>query len=82
MWWLILEVSVDGTSQFLLTPDKLLTWRVLTRYCRQCGIQNKLLKDNTEAMIAWKENHKGDCKLNHNGSAPAMEGAGAKNLLH
>ena len=29
-------------------------------------------------MMAWKENHKGDCKLNHNGSAPAMEGAGAK----
>ena len=24
-------------------------------------------------MIAWKENHKGGCKLNHNGSAPAME---------
>ena len=24
-------------------------------------------------MIAWKENRKGGCKLNHNGSAPAME---------
>ena len=32
-------------------------------------------------MIAWKENHKDDCKLNHNGSAPAMEGAGAKTFF-
>ena len=84
-------VSVDGTWQrrgysslngvvvaISIDTGKILDLEILTRYCRQCEIQNKLLKDNIEALNAWKENHKGDCKLNHNGSAPAMEAAGAK----
>ena len=54
---------------------------ILTRYCRQCDIQNKLLKDNIEALNTWKENRRDQCKLNHDGAAPAMEVAGATRIF-
>ena len=89
-----IEVSVDGTWQrrgysslngvvvaISIDTGKIVDLEVLTRYCRQCDIQNKLLKDNIEALNVWKEKHKGDCKLNHNGSAPAMKAALAKTIF-
>ena len=54
---------------------------ILTRYCRQCDIQNKLLKDNIEALNTWKENHRDQCKQNHDGTAPAMEVSGATRIF-
>ena len=84
-------VSVDGTWQrrgytsmngvviaISIDMGKIIDLEILTWYCRLCDLQRKKLKDNVEALNAWMENHKEHCKINHVGSAPSMEAAGAK----
>ena len=63
-------VSVDGTWQkrgytslngavvaISIDIGQIVDLEILIRYCRQCDIQNKLLKNNIEALNTWKENH-------------------------
>ena len=70
-----ISVSVDGTRQkrgytslnvvivaISIDIGKIVDLEILTRYCRQCDIQNKLVKDNIEALNTWKENHRDQCK--------------------
>ena len=89
-----INVSIDGTWQkrgytslngvivaISIDIGKIVDLEILTRYCRHCDIQNKLLKDNIDALNTWKENHRDPCKLNHDGTAPAMEAAGATRIF-
>ena len=87
-------ISVDGSWQkrgytslngvitaISIDNGKIVDLEVLNRYCKQCDIQHRLLKDNLESLNTWKESHKNICKLNHEGTAPAMEAVGAQRIF-
>ena len=87
-------ISVDGIWQkrgytsfngviaaLSIGNGKIVHLEVLNRYCKQCDIQHRLLKANLESLNAWKESHKNICKLNHAGTAPAMEAVGAHRIF-
>ena len=87
-------VSVDGTWQrrgfsslngvvavISIDSGKLVDVEAMSRYCRECAIHTRLLQDDHDALAKWKESHKDDCKLSHEGSAPSMEPEGAKRIF-
>ena len=87
-------VSVDGTWQrrgfsslngvlvaVSIDSGKIVDIEPMSRYCRECSVNNRLLQDKPDELAAWKINHRQFCKLNHDGSAPSMEIEGAKRIF-
>ena len=82
-------VSVDGTWQrrgfsslngavaaISIDTGKVIDVPCLSKYCQGC-ISMELYKDSDpERYELWNSEHK--CSINHTGSAPAMEKAGAQ----
>ena len=54
---------------------QVLDFQIQTKRCKVCSL-NKLDEDSVE-FAKWWEEHQEDCELNHEGSSPAMEKAGA-----
>ena len=78
-------VSVDGTWQrrgfsslngvlvaVSIDSGKIVDIEPMSRYCRECSVNNHLLQDKPDELAAWKINHRQFCKLNHDSSAPSM----------
>ena len=87
-------VSVDGTWQrrgfsslngvvaaISIDSGKIIDVEPMSRYCRQCFVNTRLMEGDNNALELWKKNHKGYCKLNHQGSAPSMEPEGVKRIF-
>ena len=87
-------VSVDGTWQrrgftslngvlIAISVDngKIIDLECMSRYCRQCDVTKRRLKDQPYKLKMWMQEHKDECQLNHDGSAPSMEVEGAKALF-
>ena len=84
-------VSVDGTWQrkgyssmngvitaISVDNGKVLDTAILTKNCKACV---RMRSAEPETYQAWYEKHQSDCSLNHEGSSPAMETAGAKKMF-
>lgn len=82
-------VSVDGTWQrkgfsstlgvitaISVDIGKVLDVAILSKSCKGCTKMKKVVKSNPKLYERWKLTHR--CNLNHKGSSPAMEQAGAK----
>ena len=52
----------------------------MSRYCKQCRNKENLKKNDIDANNEWYTNH--SCKINHRGSAGAMEVTGAKRIFY
>ena len=87
-------VSVDGTWQkrgfssldgvvvtISVSSGKVLDCQVLSRTCKSCNMHSSLQQTNKEEYEKWKIKHINDCKLNHKGSSPSMENAGAVSIF-
>ena len=51
----------------------------MSRYCQRC-VQIEKCKNDSTKYEALKSEHQPVCKINHHGSAPSMEAAGAKQI--
>ena len=88
-------VSVDGTWQrrgyvslngvivaISIDVGKILDVEIMSRYCRQCNISKRTTyKDDDIGFQSWYQEHEPECNLNHDGTAPAMECAGALRIF-
>ena len=87
-------VSVDGTWQrrgftslngvvvvISIDSGKIIDIEPMSRYCRECAVYTRRLKDMPEELANWKITHKDNCKLTHEGSAPSMEVEGANRIF-
>ena len=72
--------SLNGSfTSISLATGKILDISVMSRYCKGCKSKENLKKTDNIAYETWRSNH--DCRLNHVGSAGAMEVAGAKQIF-
>ena len=53
----------------------------MSRHCRECSVNTRKLQDDDKALEIWKDSHHMKCKLNHQGSAPAMEPVDAERIF-
>ena len=87
-------VSVDGTWQrrgfsslngtvaaISMVNGKILDLDTLTRYCQGCVTINAYKVSHPERYELLKADHIETCSINHKGSAPAMEVAGATTIF-
>ena len=75
-------ISLNGViTAISIDNGKIVDLEVLNRYCKQCDTQHRLLKVNLESLNTWKESYKNICKLRHEGTALAMEAAGAQRIF-
>ena len=87
-------VSVDGSWQrrgfsslngivaaLSIDNGKVIDIEPMSRYCRECSVNTRKLQYDDKALTIWKDSHKNNCKLNHQGSAPAMEPVGAERIF-
>lgn len=85
-------VSVDGTWQrkgftsmngvvtaISVDNGKVLDTAILSKNCKGCTRMQHMKSTNPQAYDAWYANH--NCGLNHKGSSPAMETAGAEKIF-
>ena len=86
------SVSCDGTWQrrafsslngsftaISVDSGKILDTEIMSHYCKSCKGKENLKKTNRPAYDEWFSKH--DCKINHIGSAGAMEVVGAKRIF-
>ena len=74
--------SLDGVVAALsINNGKVIDIEPMSRYCRECSINIRKLKDDNVALEIWKNGHETKCKLNHQGSAPAMEPVGTERIF-
>ena len=83
------QVAIDGTWQkrghaplhgvvaATSSKDKVLDYQVLTKHCKECQIWGR--RQGTARYDSWKASH--SCKINHKGSAGAMEAAVAISIF-
>ena len=71
-----LNGSFTGIS---LDTGKVVDTEVMSRYCKGCKLKEPLQHINKAAFEKWQRTHK--CKMNHSGSAAAMEITGAKAIF-
>lgn len=82
------DISLDGTWQkrghaslngvvSAVSKDtkKVIDFQVMSKFCRACEIHQRQKKTDPIAYSIWKNSH--SCKINHKGSAGAMEAMGA-----
>ena len=82
-------VSVDGTWQrrgfsslngevaaISIDTSKVIDVACLSKYCQGCISMEPYKDSDPERYALWNSDHK--CSINHTGSAPAMEKAGAQ----
>ena len=50
----------------------------MSRCCKGCYLHSKLATTDPVAYETWEDSH--NCKINHKGSAPAMEMTGTKRV--
>ena len=60
----VAAISIDS--------GKIVDVESMSRYCRQCFVNIRLMQGDNDALELWKKNHKDRCKLSHQGSAPSM----------
>ena len=72
--------SLNGSfTSISVDTGKIIDTEVMSRYCKGCKSKEKLKNTNKSAYETWRLNHK--CRLNHTGSAGAMEVTGAKEIF-
>ena len=70
--------SLSGrVTAISMDTGKVLDAEVLSRFCKEC----KKHEEDTPENLAWQADHKTKCKANFQGSAPAMEPAGALKIF-
>ena len=87
-------VSVDGTWQkqgfsllnggvavISIDNGKVIDVEPMSRYCRECFVNTRRLRDGDDSLQIWREKHRDVCKLNYVGSAPPMEPEGARRIF-
>ena len=62
LWW-----SLPGKLDFA----------ILTKRCTTCSRKKTQLEEDSVAFEEWFKGHEPQCEMNHHGSSPAMECAGA-----
>ena len=74
--------SLNGTYTVIsLKTGKILDCEVMSRYCKCCKHHEKLKKSNPAKYQKWFRIHKKNCRINHVGSAGAMEVTGARRIF-
>ena len=72
--------SLNGSfTSISLDTGKIVDIQVMSRYCKGCKSKGPLQKTDKFAFDNWKQKHK--CRMNHSGSAGAMEITGAKEIF-
>ncbi|XP_028414795.1 uncharacterized protein LOC114537882 [Dendronephthya gigantea] len=72
--------SLNGcVTAISMDTGKVVDVEVLCRFCKQCKKHEN--DDDTPQNNSWKADHKTNCKINFEGSAPAMEPEGAVRIF-
>lgn len=75
--------SFNGTfTTISLQTGKILDIEVMSRYCKACALKEDLRKTDQNAYDKWMKSHQAHCKLNHIGSAGAMEITGVTRIFN
>ena len=64
-----------------MVDGKLLGVETVSRYCQGCVNINVFKNTDDEKYNRLKADHVKQCKINHEGSAPSMEAAGASSMF-
>ena len=70
----VLFVELYSCSAF----HRIIDIEPMSGYCRECSVNTRKLQDGGKALEIWNDRHQMKCKLNHQGSSPAMEPVGAE----
>ena len=87
---ILLVVTCDGTwckRGFTAThgvvvviaweTGQVLDFQIMTKRCSICARKKTALGEDSQEFADWWEGHKDSCEINHHGSSPSMECAGA-----
>ena len=75
--------SLNGAvTTISLQTGKILDIEVMSRYCKACTLKENLRKPDPTSYNKWMTSHKEHCKLNHSGSAGAMEVTGVTRIFN
>ncbi len=58
-------------------PGKVLDFIIMTKHCSICARKKTALREDSQEFADWWEEHNDSCEINHLGSSPVMECAGA-----
>ena len=74
--------SLNGiVAALFIDNGKVIVIEPMSRYCRECSVNTRKLQEDDKALEMWNDSHQMKCKLNHQGSAPAMEPVGADRIF-
>ena len=72
--------SINGVVTIIsMDSGKILDCEPMSRYCKGCYLHSNLAITDPAAYKTWKDSH--ICKINHKGSASAMEVTGTKRIF-